>query len=85
MGALAFLLAGAAGEGRADGSLPLTSCTVWPVRGAALLGRKCAGDHWATVSSVVSSGACLVGALDRPQSRTTLMWEYSSGFPRGLG
>ena len=38
MGALVFLLAGATGEDRADGLLPLTSCTVWPVRGVAPLG-----------------------------------------------
>ena len=38
VGALVFLLAGATGEDRADGLLPLTSCTVWPVRGVAPLG-----------------------------------------------
>ena len=46
MGALVFLSAGAAGEGRADGLLPLTSCTVWPVRGMAPLGSQEVWGSW---------------------------------------
>ena len=46
MGALVFLLAGATGEDRADGLLPLTSCTVWPVRGMAPLGSQEVWGSW---------------------------------------
>ena len=46
VGALVFLLVGAAGEDRADGLLPLTSCTVWPVRGVAPLGSQEVWCSW---------------------------------------
>ena len=66
-GALAFLSAGAAGEGRADELQPLTSCTEWPVRGTAPLGTSTQGIIGLLSLRRLIPGACSVGTIDRPR------------------